>query len=358
MTKSNKAFAWIVGLIIVVVIVTIVRSDAAKVAPSESGSITVGAVLPLTGPAALWGETVKNGMELALENKTGIKVFYEDSKSTAADGISAYNLLQNKKVDLTVSELSIVAVPLSKIALENKAPLLVSLVAAKHSSIVNDYTTRYYTDPSSYASPAFTDPASPVISAKKIALLYRNDELGNSVKDKILELSDKDGKKIVSIESFLPAEKDFNTAILKMKNSGADVFIFVASTPGEAVGIVKAANQLKIGMPMVESSAVFADLDTRKQVAGISFYSTSYDFSLPDKAAAFKASYKQKFGKEPNFGSAFGYDMVSLIDICKSKKEAIQQCLSGVAQNDGVAGLAKQVVPGDFVVSMHLEKVN
>jgi branched-chain amino acid transport system substrate-binding protein len=348
----NKKIIW---TIIVVVILLIIFGSSRS---NKNNTFTVGAILPMTGPAAIWGETVKNGMKLAIEERPGINMLYEDSKSTAVDGISAYNILQNKNVNLTVSELSIVSVPLSKIALEKKQPLLVSLVAANNASIVNEYTTRYYTDPTNYATPAFTDSISPVLSSKKIALLYRNDELGNSVKDKIKELSDKNGKQIVSIESFVPAEKDYNTVILKAKNSGADVFIFVASTPGEAVSIVKTASQLNIGMPIVESSAVFADLDTRKQIGSIPFYSTSYDFSLSGKAEEFKSKYKAKFGKEPNFGSAFGYDIVNLIYQCKDKKEDIRGCLSGVTQIDGVAGTAKQVLPGDFVVGLHLEKVN
>lgn len=343
---------------IVIIMIVIIGFAVKKENNTNNGYFTIGAVLPLTGPAALWGETVKNGMELALEQKTGLEVIYEDSKSTAADGISAYNLLQTKKVDLTFSELSLVAVPLSKLALENKQPLLVSLVAAQHSSIVNDYTTRYYTDPTNYAMPAFTNPISPVLAAKKIALLTRNDDLGNSVKVKIIELAKQNNKEIVFAESFMPAEKDYNNFILKAKNSGADVFIFVASTPGEAVGIVKTAGQLKIGMPIVESSAVFADLDTRKQIIDIPFYSTSYDFSLPDKAVDFKAQYQAKFGKAPNFGAAFGYDIVNLIDVCKNKKESIKECLAGVKQMSGVAGIATQVESGDFVVPMHLEKVN
>jgi branched-chain amino acid transport system substrate-binding protein len=347
----------ILGIVVVIAILAVVSVNSSKDS-SGNNSFTVGAVLPMTGPAALWGETFKNGMDLALEQKSGIKVLYEDSKSTAADGISAYNLLQDKKVDLTVSELSLVAVPLSKIALERKASLLVSLVAASHDTIVNDYTSRYYTDPTNYATPAFADPMSPVLSAKKIALLSRNDDLGNSVKAKIIELAKLSNKEIVSMESFMPAEKDFNTVILKAKNSGANVFIFVASTPGEALGIIKAANQLKLGMPIVESSAVFADLATRKQAGDISFYSTSYDFSLPNKAVDFKSQYMAKFGKEPNFGAAFGYDIVNLIDVCKSKKQTIQECLSSVNQIEGVAGTAKQTATGDFVVSMHLEKVN
>jgi branched-chain amino acid transport system substrate-binding protein len=352
----NKKLTW--GVIIVLIIVAVIAINSLKKTTTNSNEFLVGAVLPLTGPAALWGETFKNGMDLALAGKTGLKVYYEDSKSTATDGISAYNLVQNKNVDLTVSELSLVSVPLSKIALEKKQPLLVSLVAASHGTIVNDFTTRYYTDPTNYAAPAFNDPLSPVKTAKKIALLHRNDELGISVKDKIVELSALNKKELVLQESFMPNEKDYRTLLTKVKNSGADVFIFVVANPLEAVGIVKTAKDLNMSIPMIESSAVFADLDTRKQVEGISFYSTSYDFTLPGKATDFKSRYQAKFGKVPNFGAAFGYDVINLIDSCKTSKAAVQQCLSELKQLDGAAGIATQTATGDFVVPLHLEKVN
>jgi len=353
---NKKAIWWVVAVIILILIVIIVsRSNKDS---SVNGQFTVGAVLPMTGPAALWGETVKNGMELALTKTPDIKILYQDSKSAAADGISAFNLLQTQGVDLTVSELSIVSVPLSKIALEKKVPLLVTLVAAESSSVVNEFTSRYYTNPDNYASPAFTSPISPVQTAKKIAVLYRNDELGVSVMNRIKELSTQNGKTIVLLESFKPAEADFSTVMSKVKNSGADAFIFVVSTPGEALGIIKMATQLRLGMPIIESSGVFADLNTRAQVGSTTLYSTSYDFTLPDHATAFKTAYKAQFGKDPNFGAAFGYDIVNLIDRCISEKESVRECLTKVDKIDGIAGTASQVVPGDFVVDMHLEKVN
>lgn len=345
----------IIALIAVIVIIILAVSSFKK---SDSNAFTIGAVLPMTGPAALWGETVKNGMDLALSETSGINVIYGDSKSTAADGISAFNQLRTQGIDLALSELSIVSVPLSKIALEQKVPLLVTLVAANSANIVNDYTTRYYTDPTNYATPAFTSPDSPVLPAKKIAVLHRNDELGVSVMEKIKELSAQNGKEIVSLESFKPAETDFSTVMLKAKNSGAEVFIFVASTPGEAVGILKMAVQLGLNMPIVESSAVFADLNTRTQVPNVTFYSTSYDFSLPGHAEEFKAAYKLKYNKEPNFGAAFGYDMITLVNLCKDKKESLRECLAQVGEVKGVAGVASQVSPGNFVVPMHLEKIN
>ena len=59
----NKKIIWIViAIVVVIVIIVAVKSPRS----ATNNSFAVGAVLPLTGPAALWGETVKNGMELAL----------------------------------------------------------------------------------------------------------------------------------------------------------------------------------------------------------------------------------------------------------------------------------------------------
>ncbi len=352
----------IIGIVIIIIIILVVRLGATEKPVSNESDFIIGAVLPLTGPSALWGETVKNGIELALQGKDGIKVLYEDSKGMPADGISAFTRLQEQGVNLTLSELSSVSVPLSKIALEKKIPFFVTLVAASSTVIVNEYTTRYYTDPAHYAGPSFTSPLSPVNAAKKIAILYRNDELGNSVRDEIKRLGAQYGKEVVFIDSFKPAETDFSTLISKIKASSANVLIFVPATPGEGVGIVKTAARLGLAIPMVEAGAVFADADNRKQVEGISFYSTSYDFSLvSDESANFRAQYKAMFNKEPNFGAAFGYDVFNLIDSCKTKgvgeKKDIRECLRNIPVNQGIAGTANQVLPGDFVATMHLEKV-
>jgi ABC-type branched-subunit amino acid transport system substrate-binding protein len=99
----NKKIIW------AIVVIVVLLAGIYSVRPVSEKTFTIGAVLPMTGPAALWGETVKNGMDLALESKTDIRVLYEDSRSTAADGVTAYNLLKSKGVDLYFSELSLVA---------------------------------------------------------------------------------------------------------------------------------------------------------------------------------------------------------------------------------------------------------
>lgn len=348
--KGISKWMWI-GVVIVVVILILIGSTK-----KPAGDFTVGAVLSLTGPAAVWGESAKNGMELALEGKDGMKVLFEDSKGVPADGISAFDRLQIQNVDISVSILSAVSASLAKTANERKLPLLATMTTAD--GIANNYTVRYFNDVTTYIEPAFTSPISPVLSKKKLAFIYRNDELGVSALKKIKEVSAREGKELVFTDVFKPNETDYLTILSKVKASGAEVLLFTDATPVEGTNILKKAVQLKLNIPIIEASGVFGDLGNRKQVEGITFYSTAFDFVLPSNSTDFKAKYLAKYGKEANYGSAFGYDSINLLYQCKEQRDDILNCLKNLKQITGVSGVAKQVAPGDFVVTMHLEKVN
>ncbi len=355
--------------IIIIIILLAGFAISAKEKPADNTAdtensipptLTIGAILPLSGPAAIWGENVKKGMDMALADKPELRVLIEDSKGTPADGVSAFHILKGKKADLMLSALSAVSVPVSKVAADEKVPLLATLTAAN--GIVNEYATRYYSNAQNFAEPSFASTTSPISKAKKIAVLYRNDELGASVMTKIESLTTRSQsaskKEIVFKDSFAPGTTDFSTVILKIKNSGADALIFVPVTPGEAVGILKASKQIGLAIPLVEASNVFADMNTRTQAEGATFYSNSYDFSAPGNAIEFKRKYKQAYGSDPNFAAAFGYDVINLVYACKDRASDIQICIRSVQEYAGVAGSAKQIAPGDFNIPMNFEKVN
>ncbi len=353
-----KKTIWAVAVIVVIVLIVAIFSPS-KVNNKDGTNLVIGADLTLTGGAALFGENIKNGMDLALASTTGIKIIYEDSKTTAVDGLAAYNRLRSQNVDLVISDFSIVSVPLSKVVLEQKVPLLVTMVSANASKIINDFTSRYFSAPNEYAEPGFISPISPLQKLDNIAVLYRNDEFGVAIFDEIKKLSEKYHKNIVYVEAFKPSETDFSTIMLKVKNSNADALVYVPAVPGESIAILKMVDQLKFDKPIIEASTPLSDLTVRAQVPKIkNLYSTSFDFVLPDHAVDFKNMYRSKYGREPNFAAAFGYDMIKLVNQCQNKKEDVLKCLNSFKELDGVAGLARQLSLGNFSVSLHLEKVN
>jgi len=200
---KKTMFIGVAGLLILAAVMVISSSGAIGYSDSQNqtnGTVKVGAIVALSGPSAIWGESLQNGMELALTEHPNITVIYEDSKGTAVDGLSAYQKLNLQEPDVFVSSLSIVSLPLASIAKKDKMVMIVTQSAADN--ITNEYVFRYYTDANHFATPSFESPISPLKNIKKIAVIYRNDEYAKSVANKIQELSKEQNKQMVFLESY------------------------------------------------------------------------------------------------------------------------------------------------------------
>lgn len=118
--KSTERIENIVksGIIISVLIVSLqVLGCSSGSADVTDKPLKIGAILPLTGPASVWGENIRNGMELArsdlLSNNVSIEIIYEDSRANPTLGLSAFRKLQGiDNVSIIFSAFSSVSVPL------------------------------------------------------------------------------------------------------------------------------------------------------------------------------------------------------------------------------------------------------
>lgn len=348
----KKTIIWLV-IVVVAIGVLVIASTTSK---PQNSTVKVGAILPLTGPAAVWGEAIRNGIGLALKDKQNIEVVYEDSKALPADGASAYQRLMTQNVDAVISAYSGVSIPLTKLAERNKVPLIMTIVAAD--GVTNEYSYRYYAKPNSYVEPAFTDTASPLKNFTDIAVLYRNDEFGKSVDNILVSTAGQNDKKIVANESFNPNDTDFSTQLTKIKATKPQIVMFIAGSPGEAVNILKKANDLKISAVFMEASAALSDPETQKQAPAMTYYTTAFRFSFPDDNLAFKKLYTDTYGKAPNFASAFGYDMATLIANCSTSSMKIKACLDRDININGITGNISSIVNHEINPPMFLMKVN
>jgi ABC-type branched-subunit amino acid transport system substrate-binding protein len=88
-------------IVIIILLGILYGVNRKPIAPTTKEPIKIGAILPLTGEAAVWGENVKTGIELAKEgiNKKGgingrkIEVIYEDGQCDSKTGVSAVQKL-------------------------------------------------------------------------------------------------------------------------------------------------------------------------------------------------------------------------------------------------------------------------
>lgn len=97
--KMNKKF-WIVIIVLVAVVLIVILATR----KSEPDVIIIGVSLPLSGDAAVWGKSQKDGYELALSqindkggiNRKKLVLVYGDDKGLPKDGV---NLLR-KLIDV------------------------------------------------------------------------------------------------------------------------------------------------------------------------------------------------------------------------------------------------------------------
>ena len=97
---------WLVVIVLVVILVTVLLLNRGDRKPSE---FKIGVILPQTGYSAFIGESVRKGMDLALDiadkttTNSEINLIYEDSAGDTKQAVSAYHkLVEVDRVNVVV----------------------------------------------------------------------------------------------------------------------------------------------------------------------------------------------------------------------------------------------------------------
>jgi branched-chain amino acid transport system substrate-binding protein len=312
--KQIKIASMIVVLIFVVAFISIQFTGNVI---EKDKPLKIGAILPLSGPAAIWGESIMNGMELAKQdlNKQGISVdvVYEDSRASPSDGLTAYTKLADiDRADIIFSAFSRVSIPLIPLAEEDNIPLIMTVVAADGVAEKSPYAFRIYSTASGYAEPHFHSVLGK--GYREIAILSINDEYGNSVSNKIKELAYQYEIEVVTEEKFEPGNTDFRSSLTKIKEMDPDGVLIIAAVPPEIISSITQIKEMGIESDVFESSVALSVKSIRESLGESSdgVYTLAFPFTLDKTGQDFKKDYKKEYGTDPLFSSAFGYDMTMI----------------------------------------------
>jgi len=288
--------------------------------PAIAQEFKVGAVLPLTGGAAAYGEWMGNGLKIAedeINKKWGssrkLTVIIEDSKSNPKDAVTAMNkLLSADKVQAVMTTLSGVTNALAPIATQNKIILTTSA------------TLPGITDQSEYLFRNATNLSSEIKRLveftsgkyKRAAVLWANLEFAKWGKEAFSEGFKKSGGAIVEDQSFPSDATDVRAQLTKIRAANPDVMLVLAYKTGGVA--LKQARELGIKAQFVGTLDFELPevVEIAKDAADGSIYTkASFDPENPSSAAmkAFTAEYKKRFGQTPEVYSATQYDMLHLL---------------------------------------------
>ncbi len=312
-------------LILVIILLILISSCSESV---DKDNLKVGLIFPLSGPAAMWGQEMRTGVELAkqdlmAENKE-ITLIYEDSQLDPSKGISAYNkLVKIDNVDVVVVLGSRVAVPIIPLADKDKVPIISTIASANGLADQSEYSFRFYPLAEHYVKPHFETSLDEM--GKKIAILYVNDEYGVSVKDEILKLSKENRIEVVFSEPFTPKTTDFSSELVKVESKSPDSLMFVGALPIEMKSVLEQLDEQGIQINFFEASTLLGVENVRNSVSSskVEKYTNVFPAMLGG-GSSFENKYKLLYSKGPQFPAILGYDVVKLIssvdknDISKS----------------------------------------
>lgn len=332
----------------------------------NSGAIEakIGVISWLTGSGASYGEAITNGVKLAAEeiNAKGevkLELIIEDSAGKQEQALSAAQKLMNSDnvtalLGPTLSTEMNVVGPEAELA---GVPTMGTSVTAKGIPEIGDYIFRD-SIPESLAIPAAMKKAVEKYNAKKVAIMYGNDDVfTKSGYDTMHETAEKMGLEILTIETFQKGQSDYNAQLTKIKNLNPDL-ILCSALYNEGAVILDQARKMGIDVPFVGGNGFNSPevINIAGEAANGLIVATPWFAGKDDpKVQEFVTKYSEKYGKEPDQFAAQAYDGLYLLaeaikNAGEADRDAVRDALAAIKDFQGVLGVMSFDEVGDIVM--------
>ncbi len=314
---------------------------------SNSTVYKLGGVGPLTGGAAIYGNAVNRGAQIAVDEINALggdiqfELKFEDDAHDAEKSVNAYNSLMDWGMQIFLG--SVTSTPGAATAAESVNDGIFYLTPSASSTDVLGGVADPITGTvsierrSNVFQLCFMDPNQGSASAQyikdknlgsKIAVIYKNDDvysvgIYNSFKAKADELN----LNIVSTTTFTEGSKtDFSVQVDAAKSAGADL-VFLPMYYESAALILKEANAKNyapkfFGVDGMDGILSVENFDT--QLAEGVMLLTPFSADATDaKTVNFVAEYQKRHNEVPNQFAADAYDCVyAIYEALKASPEA------------------------------------
>jgi len=317
-----------------------------------AGTIKIGGLFAVTGPASFLGEPEKKTLELLIKetnDKGGINgskleaVIYDTTGDPTKAQQLATKLIKDDKVSVIIGP-----------STTGESMAIIPLVEKEKIPLVSCAAGIKITDPAKHW--VFKTPANDHVAAEKIlnymtgrkqktiALLTVTDGFGASGREQLKAIATQKGFTIVADEVYGPKDTDMTAQLTKIRGIKPDAIICWGTNPGPAV-ITKNIRQLGIKIPLYMSHGVaskkyieLAGADAAEgvmlPVGKLSVYD-SFPKSDPQGKLLkeYDQAYKRVYGTEASTFGGYAYDAFLLIsNALKKVGSTPEQIRNGIEQ--------------------------
>ena len=316
----KKALSLLVSLTLAL---TMLAGSVTAVAEAALPVIKIASATPLSGSQAAMGETIKNGIELALSERVeefkalgfDLQFAPQDDQADPKVGVSiAQRLIEDKDVLAVVGHWnSGVAIPSSEVYNQGG---LVMVSPANTAIAVTDRglpTVNRICARDDAQGPAGADFLYS-LGLTSVFIIQDKTAYGQGVADEFKKRYEAIGGTVLGYEGITAGEADYSAVEEMIRASGAQSVYFGGIYPEGAL-IIKQLKEKGIevvflgpyGMESAELVNIAGDA-----IIGTYYISTAADVSGTEKGAAFAKNYNEKFGHMPEGYAAYGYDAMNV----------------------------------------------
>ncbi|QOX78921.1 ABC transporter substrate-binding protein [Trichlorobacter lovleyi] len=319
-----------------------------------SGTIKIGGLFSVTGPASFLGEPEKKTLEMLvadLNAKGGINgqkleaVIYDTTGDATKAVQLATKLIKNDKVVAIIGP-STTGESMAVLALteKEKIPLISCAAGIKITEPAKDRKFTFKTPANDHVAVEKILQYAAKVKQKNLAILTVTDGFGASGREQLKVSAAQKGFKIVADETYGPKDTDMTPQLTKIRSSKADAIICWGTNPGPAI-ITKNIKQLGIKTPVYMSHGVaskkYIELASPAAAEGIMLPAGKlaiYDV-LPKNdpqqklLKEYDAAYKKAHGVEASTFGGYAYDGFLLVtNAIKTKGASPAQIRDGLEQ--------------------------
>ena len=289
----------------------------------DANTVAIGAVFPLSGPVAFYGNESRDGALLAIEqiNAAGgllgkkLTLIAEDDEGDGSKALNAFTkLITSNGVKFVIgSSTSGATMAMTSLAQQNKVILNSPSATNEAVTTAGDYIFRAcFIDP--FQGVVGADFAFDVLGARRAAVLYDagadyNTGLADSFKKQFRAI----GGQVVADEAYQTGDVDFNAQVTRIRATNPDVVYL----PNYYNDVALQAKQLRaqgVNCALVGGDGWDSLIDNAGDEVLNGFWSSGFAADTDDpKGVAFVRAYQARFNKPASQFSALGYDTLMLI---------------------------------------------
>jgi branched-chain amino acid transport system substrate-binding protein len=360
MANSRNRLVALIAILILsagVVAVTVYRRPATSPA---SRTITIGAVLPLTGDIASYGIAAKRGMDLAVDEINArraagaprVRIIYEDSRGQTGPALSAMEkLVSVNHVQVVVGEAaSSVTVALTTIANREKV-VLVSPVSSSPELTLGGGPYFFRVAPSDVVQARMMAEWMKEEGHRRVALIFVNNSWGQGLRDEFLSTFRAGGGEVVAVEAVREGDRDLRAQLTRVRAAHPDA-LYAITYGREGGALLRQTTELALNLPIYGADVWGSPelIQTAREAANGVKIIVPQKFESPGYQR-FAAAFRARYGQDPDVYASYSYDLAhQLMNVVAPGRtdDAVRSTLAASVY-DGVTGRTQFDANGDVV---------